>query len=376
MKVCVVAPLPPPQGGISMWTERIQDEAKRHSGIKILIVDISSRWRSVYQNEYWRRIIGGGLQLIRDLWRVWMMLSRHRPRVIHLCTSAQWALIRDILVLWLAKHFSINTFYHLHFGRFQVIEQARNWEWCLLSKTIVLADTVIVLDGRTREAIQTVFPLKTVLQLPNFVNLAEREQVRGLPSVFPRHPNLLRLTYIGWVIPTKGVLELIQAAVALADRIPFELEIIGPSDPVYLKQILETGALLGERLWIRGELLHEQAMVALRDTDILVLPSYTEGFPNIVIEAMSFGKPVIGTDVGAIREILEEGEPTPCGIVVPPKDVKALEDALGRLLNDPQMRELMGRNARVKVEKKYQSRAVFQELLRIWGCGALEWKCA
>lgn len=368
MKVCLVSPIPPPRGGIGIWTEGILNEAKKHSGIEIYLVDISPRWRSVYRNEHWRRIIGGGLQLVRDYWHVWRVLANQRARALHLCTSAQWALIRDILVLWLARFYYSKTFYHLHFGRVHFLSQEQNWEWRLLTKAIALADTVIVLDKQTRETISTFFPLKRVAQIPNFVDRDECERAKQLPSIFPRCSNLPRVSYVGWVIPTKGVLELVQAAVALADRVPFELEIIGPHDPAYLKRILDVGAPFGERLLVREEIPHDQVLVVLRDTDVLVLPSYTEGFPNVVIEAMAFGKPVIGTDVGAIREILEEGEFAPCGIVIPPKDIQALEDALARLLLDPQLRKSMGDTARAKVEREYECNVVFAKLMQLWGC--------
>ena len=67
----------------------------------------------------------------------------------------------------------------------------------------------------------------------------------------------------------------------------------------------------------------------LSASDVFVLPSYTEGFPNVIIEAMAMGKPIIATSVGAIPEMLDEG----CGVVVPPKDADSLQKALQKVCN-------------------------------------------
>lgn len=76
--------------------------------------------------------------------------------------------------------------------------------------------------------------------------------------------------------------------------------------------------------------------------DVVVLPSYSEGMPNAVLEGMAHGIPVVASDVGGVRSLLGSG----AGIVVAPGDDQALADALQRLIDDPSLREDMGEKGR------------------------------
>jgi L-malate glycosyltransferase len=99
-------------------------------------------------------------------------------------------------------------------------------------------------------------------------------------------------------------------------------------------------ASLEERVLILGRRMDVHDI--LDAADLLVLPSYSEGMPNAVLEAMAHGIPVVASDVGGVRSLLGSG----AGIVVAPGDDQALADALQRLLDDPSLREDMGEKGR------------------------------
>jgi glycosyltransferase involved in cell wall biosynthesis len=99
------------------------------------------------------------------------------------------------------------------------------------------------------------------------------------------------------------------------------------------------------------------------EADIFVLPTYREGFPNVVLEAMAAALPVVATTVGAIPDAVRDGEE---GILVPPRDPAALQAALRRLVEDPQLRHAMGRCARARVEAVFSMPAVVSELDQIY----------
>ena len=360
--VLLISYLPPPVGGIATWTSTILKEAKSHSDIKIFMVDIAARWRQLHQTEIWRRVLGGGLQLLRDLYLACTIIIKEHPKALHICTPAHLAIVRDISFLLLSRLFRIKKIYHLHFGRLPELTKKKNWEWRLITLAISLADLVIVLDRKSLHTIHTLFPNKDVRLIPNCISDPNIE-TNAKSNV--ESPTIARIIYIGWVIPTKGVLELVQAALKLIN-IPFVLEIIGPSSPVYLKQILEVGAPLGSRFLIHGEFSHYQVMEALSQANILVLPSYTEGLPNVVLEAMALGKPVIASDVGAIAEILHIGSEQPCGIVIPPKDIDALANAIQILLENESLQNKMGMNGRKRFIENFSPEKTMRELKKIW----------
>ncbi|NSW87070.1 MAG: glycosyltransferase family 4 protein [Syntrophobacteraceae bacterium] len=260
----------------------------------------------------------------------------------------------------------MKTVYHLHFGRIPQLVQDAGWEWLALKHAIGIADVVIALDCVTFDVLRHEFPHKSIVKVPNCLDLRQLLEITGSNKAPHPRRNVPRVVYIGWMIPAKGVFELVNASFRVARFLPFQLEIIGPCDPKYLSSVSDAGNGLGDRLIIRGELPHQEAMKSLSQADILVLPSYTEGFPNVVIEAMALGKPVIGTDVGAIPEMLSDIGFGPCGIVVPPRDVNALENALRILLSDAELRKNMGESARAKFEECYDVKVVFEQLMNLW----------
>lgn len=94
----------------------------------------------------------------------------------------------------------------------------------------------------------------------------------------------------------------------------------------------------------------------LAAADVLALPTYAEGFPNVVVEAMAAGVPVVAADVPGPDEAVVDGE---TGLLVPVRDDAALEAALLRLIRDPELRARMGRAARARAEAEYsEARAV------------------
>jgi glycosyltransferase involved in cell wall biosynthesis len=103
-------------------------------------------------------------------------------------------------------------------------------------------------------------------------------------------------------------------------------------------------------------------MSRLAGADLLILPSHTEAFPNVVVEAMVLGKAVIGSRVGAIPEMLEGN----CGLVVEPKDAEGLASTIARVTQNQALREMMGRNGSVKATQMYALGVVFSRWLELW----------
>ena len=93
---------------------------------------------------------------------------------------------------------------------------------------------------------------------------------------------------------------------------------------------------------------------------VVVLPSYREGLPLCVLEAMAHGRPVVATAVGGIPQLVEDGR---TGLLVEPGDAEALRSALERLLSDPELRRRMGRAARARVQRMCSWERVTDETL-------------
>ena len=102
--------------------------------------------------------------------------------------------------------------------------------------------------------------------------------------------------------------------------------------------------------------------------DVFVLPSYREGLPRSILEAMAMALPVVTTDVRGCREAVRDGE---TGLVVPARDGRRLAQAITQLARDGAMRKAFGARGRAQVEADYDERIVFRRLEAVYG--ALGW---
>ena len=105
-------------------------------------------------------------------------------------------------------------------------------------------------------------------------------------------------------------------------------------------------------------------MVALlREVDIVVLPSYREGTPRILLEAAASGLPIVATDVPGCREIVDHNVN---GLLVPPKDSRALTEALWYIASHPEEKRRMGEAGRRKVLQEFDERIVIRRTMDVY----------
>jgi glycosyltransferase involved in cell wall biosynthesis len=357
LRVCMIAPLPPPYGGISHWTAMMFRYAAQKPEVELQSVNTAPRWRAVDDLSVWKRVLGGGLQFLRDFFALLQTLLRAKPDVIHLTTSGQFGVFRDLGIAMIAKLFGIPFVYHIRFGRIPQIALENSREWQLIAFVLRQSFVTIAIDRSTFEAIQKHLPSVRAELVPNCIHLAE------LPLVPSSESSVRTAFFVGWVIPAKGIAELIEAWALLKPQ-GWRLQIAGPGDRAYQQTLLEQHR--PEAVEFIGELPHARAMEVMAACDLFVLPSHTEGFPNVILEAMALGKAIVATDVGAIPEMLSGG----CGALVKPKDVPDLLAALRSLLEDQDRRLEMGKLARVRAVENYSIDAVFAKYMTIWNRAA------
>jgi glycosyltransferase involved in cell wall biosynthesis len=144
----------------------------------------------------------------------------------------------------------------------------------------------------------------------------------------PRRDAPVRALAVGAVQETKGISELLAAlaqARAHAAAVPVDVVGDGPGREHYRERAEQLG--LAGLVRFRGALPHREVAAAMRDASFLVHASHWENLPNVLIEALACGLPVVATDVGGVPEIVRPDE----GILVPPRDVPALARAIGEM---------------------------------------------
>lgn len=355
INVCLVSPLPPPYGGISHWTKLILDHSEKDSRATLQVVDTAIRWREVHDLAFWKRVIFGGMQLVRDFFKVSFCVSCMRPDVIHLTTAGRLGLIRDFAVVILGKIFKTPVVYHIRFGRLSDLFLFKNFEWRFFVLVAKYASCLISIDRKTFETLLSVFPENKVVLIPNCFD--PRDFIA--PSSSTVQDCRKSVVYLGWVIPTKGIGELVEAW-RLVRRSGWKLIVVGPGDKDFisgLRQIYD-----GDDIQFVGGKSHPESIEILRSSGIFVLPSYTEGFPNVIVEAMALGLPIVATAVGAIPEMIGEGR----GVLVPMRDAVALSIAIRELIDNSDARKRLGELAQEKAYREYSVDAVYERYVNVW----------
>lgn len=183
------------------------------------------------------------------------------------------------------------------------------------------------------------------------------------PSSRPLGP--VTFLFVGRLLRDKGLFEYVQACRLLAARgVPARFQILGSLDS-------NPNAIQADQLaaWVREGLVEylgetEDVRPALAAGHVLVLPSYGEGTPRSVLEAMAMGLAVVTTDVPGCRATVRDGHN---GFLVPVRDSEALAEAMTRLALDPDLIAQFGREGRRIAEEKYDVRLVTADILAFMG---------
>ncbi|WP_418790641.1 GT4 family glycosyltransferase PelF [Phosphitispora sp. TUW77] len=212
------------------------------------------------------------------------------------------------------------------------------------------ADLVISLFERNRDIqIEMGAPKELTRVIPNSVDL------KRFSAAKEKHEGY-NIGAILRVVPIKDVMTLIRAFKVVKTEVhQAKLYIIGPEDedPVYYRQCQNLIGMLkiSEDVVFTGSVDVKQYLPKM---DVLVLTSISEGQPMVILEGMASGIPIVASDVGACREQLQENRHEgPCGLVTrmaSPNDTAA---ELIKLYRDPQLRENMGRNGRLRAERDF-----------------------
>lgn len=195
------------------------------------------------------------------------------------------------------------------------------------------ADAILtVSDDLRKKAIAMGAPPATAKATLNGCDLAIfRPQDRTLARVrLGIDPACEAVLYVGRMDLKKGLRELVEAAALLhpsRTRLHCYLVGNGPDRTAIEQEIAARGA--GDFIHLVPGCAFDEVAVWMTAADLVTLPSYMEGFPNVIIEALACGRPVVATQVGGIPEVLNNS----CGRLVPPRDAARLAESLASTLN-------------------------------------------
>lgn len=352
MRLCLIAPAPPPFGGVANWQQIMVDEIKKRNDISLHFINIAANKRPTDGRNIFDRIFFSSYVMFRAYFQLKKLVKHNPPDIVHMATSGGLGFFRDLLILRYLKKQSIPSVYHIHFGRSAQYRAEKGRCWKQLMKAISIADTTIAID---RDSYDILKPIAKKVELVN-----NPIQTSKYDKYEKTETNTI--LYLGWIIKAKGIEELLLAFSIFNEKHngQYCLELVGPGLDKYVSELKNNYPITGVK--IVGEVSHEEAMKKLSKARILVLPSYTEGFPNVILEAMAMGKCIVATDVGAIPEMLQDN----AGILIKPKNIDNIVAAL-ELSEDDDIRRKYGEDARRRVMQEYDIGCTFKKYKKIWG---------
>lgn len=293
---------------------------------------------------------------IRSLFKMIKVFRKERPQMVHSMTPKAGLIC--MMAGWLTRvPVRIHTFTGLVWpasnGFKRKVLMATDALTCACATHVIPEGQGVMND---LQAHITKKPMK-VLGFGNVRGVdMERFNPERLKSNDTPHP--FTFLFVGRIVGDKGINELVEAFVKLNGKYPdTRLVFVGgyeknldPLKPETLQRIERCGAIE-----THGYKTGDDLIVEYMNADCYIMPSYREGFPNTVMEAGAMGLPCIVTDINGSREIIVDGEN---GLIVPPKTVQALYDAMARMIADNELREKMRGNARQMIKTRFDKNFV------------------
>ena len=359
-RVLLVSALPPPAGGIQTWTE-ILCERGLPAPFELELVD--TRVTRRHQNIPPTLNAAEAKRFLKILWQIRRSLRSRRFSLMHLnCSLTMTATPRNLLSTLVARRAGVPYVVHLR-GTLSLPTgnslTSRFYRWAYRTM-FEGAASILALGQPSYRSILTLgdFADKTVPLLPNFVD------GRTIPERYPSSNSrkVMKVIFTGALVESKGVHTIVEAA-TLVHGAQFQLVGDGPpeSRQALLRHIRDRG--LRERVQVLGPFTNREILHVLRDSDVFIFPTWTEGFPNSVAEAMAIGLPVVASPVGAIPEMIDADEG---GYLFAHDDVEGYAKALVRLRDEPSLRTRMGEHNKRKALREYGYDTVVKRLCNVY----------
>ncbi len=328
IQVLMLCPDVKVKGGISSVINLILQEASPQANIQSLFTDVEGS--PLLRLKVFSQTVVGLL---------WKLLSEDID-VVYIHMSQRGSVIRKSILVLIAALFHKPIVMHTHGSEFRqfygnlplVAQRCLSWVLRRCTRFIVLSDSWKTFY------IETVgLSPKSVVVLSNPVKLPQDVPVRSTTGK-------VTFLFLGRIGKRKGAFDLIQAYAAMPETVRKQAHLIvaGNGEVEAARQLVNSLGLQ-DAISLPGWVGVEQRDQLLASTDVFVLPSYNEGLPMSVLEAMGWGLPVITTPVGGIPELIT---PKQNGLLVPPGDVEQLSAAMQFLVQDGAERQVLGCRAR------------------------------
>lgn len=339
LRIMLISQLHPDVGGIQTWAKVFMAYCNKKK-ISLRCVDSSLIGkRGIDSND--KINLHDEIKRCFLIWKsIKKELDNFSPNVIHFNSACSpRGLIRDLISITIINKYKTKIVFQCHCNIEDQIKGNRIGFLCL-KKIVNKVSKILVLNEQSKEYVSSKFN-KDSLIIPNFVDksiIINKKKISDSIRV---------ALYVGHIRKEKGINIILDVAKKFPD---IKFKLIGP--------IIEKDLMINkDNVKFIGSLEHEKVLQEMENADVFVFPSYTEGFSLSILEAMAKGLPIIATDAGANKEILQEYT-----IKATSKDIS---DRLIRY-NNKQTREKISKDLVRRVKCNYTSDIVIDKIMKVY----------
>lgn len=281
------------------------------------------------------------------------LLLGRRVGFAHIHAAMRGSFWRKSMYAALCRAVGVPVILHLHGSEMKNFYDGLSpWARALATRQLERAACVVVLSESWLRYVKEIAPGARICVVHNYVALPQLPPPKQAQDSFS-------VLFLGLLGPRKGIFDLLASWKMVVAAIPSARLLVGGNGQEQQARDLANTLGLGNSVEFLGWVGAEAKAALLGSADAFVLPSHNEGLPMSVLEAMSYGLPVISTRVGGIPELITEGKD---GVLIESGDQTALASALIALGRFPSLRDGLGAAARVRVEQSFSAEAVLPVL--------------
>lgn len=288
---------------------------------------------------------------------LWILFSWH-PDLVHVHTAFGPSFFRKAPFIWIAHGGRIPVVVHIHGSELDKFyyraDKLKRW---FVQSTLNICQRIIVLSQEWKKRFSSIVDCEKLTVVENY----------GVPAQIPVHSTgPKRILFLGFLSKAKGCLDIPDVAKQVNFQYPQTYWVLaGSAAPEELKalekKICENG--LQNQFELPGWVRNKEKEQLMKTASVFFLPSYSEAMPMSVLEAMSWGLPVVSTEVGGIPQLVEKGKN---GYLLAPGDINGFAEAIKKLLADDTLRISMGNESLKRIKEKYSFDSHIKKIMAIY----------
>lgn len=285
------------------------------------------------------------------LWAwLWSFVAVLRVDIVHIHASLRTSLLRKCVFIVVAKMLRRKVVLHMHAPSIEYLEGSGG---SILIRAMSSVDVVVALSKEWKDMLSRYLRGVSIVVVPNPVEIYQECERAWNQEIL----------FVGKIEQRKGIDVLLRAMVAVLRRYPdARLIVAGHGD---IRRSIDIATELGVigNVEFRGWVSREDLKHLWCDVSMFCLPSFAEGVPIAMLEAMSSGLPVVTCGVGGIPDVVEDGVN---GLLVDPGDSVQLAEAIVSLLGNPSRGRELGRLARETIRGRFGTEAVVGVMSQVY----------